>query len=216
MRYHSRRHLRRTHLRSFEAYCVAVKSWVIIPGSALSDGEVHSSNPAPKRGSWRFRLASAVMPLEIHNWTETDDGLQGKMVFREFDRELTVWLEEGENKDYAEKCASYLNNLSAELLEKLWCACIRYCNDFLGMIGEDPVHFVKPRDVKQKIYPSVLIVPCSAPDQQPVIHMELNCEWEIEHGMEWVVRDDKILYVGGFNGEDPFENFDEKEDWNYA
>jgi hypothetical protein len=30
--------------------------------------------------------------------------------------------------------------------------------------------------------------------------MALDCEWEIEHGMECVIRDDEVLYVSRFGG----------------
>ena len=30
--------------------------------------------------------------------------------------------------------------------------------------------------------------------------MTLNCDWEPEHGMEWIIKGDKALYIGPFNG----------------
>lgn len=34
--------------------------------------------------------------------------------------------------------------------------------------------------------------------------------------MEWVVRGDRVLYVGAFNGEDPWSDYTEEQEWNYA
>jgi hypothetical protein len=31
-----------------------------------------------------------------------------------------------------------------------------------------------------------------------VIRFELNCAWDSEHGLEWLIRDDVVLYVGPF------------------
>ena len=39
---------------------------------------------------------------------------------------------------------------------------------------------------------------------------------EEEHGMEWIIRGNKVLYVGSFNGEDPMGDFSLKNEWNYA
>ena len=36
--------------------------------------------------------------------------------------------------------------------------------------------------------------------------MELNCEWEPEYGMEWVVRSGKVLYSGGFIDTYPWDD----------
>jgi hypothetical protein len=61
------------------------------------------------------------------------------------------------------------------------------------------------------IFPSLLIVPFSNGLNEPVIHLELNCTWEEEHGMEWIIRGNKVLYVGSFNGEDPMGDFSLKK-----
>ena len=42
----------------------------------------------------------------------------------------------------------------------------------------------------------------------PTFQMELSCEWEIEHGMEWVVRGDDVAFVGGCQFGDPFQRYE--------
>lgn len=61
-----------------------------------------------------------------------------------------------------------------------------------------------------------LIVPDPEQGDEAVIHLSLNCEWDREHGMEWIVRGGEVLYVGPFHGEDPWRDFTVKEPWNYA
>ena len=34
-------------------------------------------------------------------------------------------------------------------------------------------------------------------------HVEGSCKWEIEHGLEVTISDDRILYVGGFEDYGP-------------
>ncbi len=152
----------------------------------------------------------------IKNLRATEDGFEGEMYFTLFDRDIMVFFEEGANEEYANRCVTYLNSLSDEVVNQLCLASIRYCNDFLYGIGEDEKVFEKPSDVLRLVYPSSLIVPEPLNGNEPVINMELNCEWEIEHGMQLIIRNDSVLYVGGYNGEDPWGDFSTKKSWNYA
>ncbi|MBI1891272.1 MAG: hypothetical protein HYS18_11530 [Burkholderiales bacterium] len=142
--------------------------------------------------------------------------LQGQVYCRLFDRYIDFSVEDTATIEYVERCATYLNALSDELIDRLCRACIRYCNSFLEQIGEPEKKFGEPRDVLKLIAPASLIVPNIEDLDEPVVHMELNCEWEIEHGMEWIIRDNRVLYVGAFNGEDPWGEYLDKEFWNYA
>ena len=151
----------------------------------------------------------------IRNIESGEFGIEGEVFFRRFDKFIALSIED-DNIDSAEKCANYLNELSDDVVDSVCEASIRYCNSFLEAIGELPKAFDKPSDVLGLIYPSVLLVPYPENESEPVIHMELNCEWEPEHGMEWVIRGNKVLYVGALNGEDPWSDFSQKETWNYA
>ena len=51
---------------------------------------------------------------------------------------------------------------------------------------------------------------------EPVIHLRLNCDWEPEHGMEWIVRGDKVVFVSTYEGEDPWGYFTEPDEYNFA
>ncbi|MEK8032871.1 hypothetical protein AACH06_18785 [Ideonella sp. DXS29W] len=147
--------------------------------------------------------------------TEGNWPLQGQVFLSLFDRYIPFAVEDEASIEYVIQCAEYMNSWSEETIESLCQACIRYCNDFREMIGEDTIEFSSPREVLELVHPTSLIVP--NPDfPEPVAHLELNCDWEEEHGMEWIVRGAKVLYVGGFNGQSPWESFVPKKSWNYA
>lgn len=148
--------------------------------------------------------------------TEGSWPLQGKAYFGLFNRYVDFVVEDAATIEYVERCVRYLNSFDDALIESLCKVCIRYCNDFLEAVGEPKKSFASPREVLALISPSLLIVPNTEDLDEPVVHMELNCEWEIEHGMEWVIRENRILYVGAFNGEDPWAEFLTKDTWNYA
>ncbi len=147
--------------------------------------------------------------------TEGDWPLQGQVFFSLFERYIAFAVEDAAPIEYVAKCAEYLNSWDEETTESLCQACIRYCNDFRSMIGEDPMQFSSSRDVLKLAYPTTLIVP-NPEFPEPVAHLELNCEWEEEHGMEWIVRGRDVLYVGGFNGQNPWRSYVPKKIWNYA
>lgn len=152
----------------------------------------------------------------VKNVSTGDYGLQGNVSFKLFDQDISFIADGEATLEYVQRCAEYLNSLSDSVIQQLCEASIRYCNDFLDAIGEDPQEFTTPQDVLRLIYPSTFIVPDPKHGDEPVIHLELNCDWEVEHGMEWVIRGDQVLYVGAYNGENPWRNFSKKESWNYA
>ena len=151
----------------------------------------------------------------IKNIEKGEFGLEGEVFFRKFDKYIALSIED-DNIKFAQKCAEYLDALTDEIVEILCEASIRYCNSFLDAIGEPARTFERKLDVLELICPSILLIPYPENQNEPVIHLELNCEWDPEHGMEWVVRENKVLYVGAFNGEDPWSEFSQKETWNYA
>jgi len=118
--------------------------------------------------------------------------------------------------EFVNDCALLLKNLSEPVIAHLCRASERYCTDFLNSVGEPLLQFSSERSVLDSVYPSTLIIPAPNSTREPLVHMELNCEWEPEHGMEWVVRKGTVLYVGPFNGCDPYESFREQHSWNYA
>lgn len=142
------------------------------------------------------------------------DQLEGDFYFPLFQRNVAVWGFSQDSISYANECVKLAVNLSETLISELCQSSIRYCNTFLEEIGEDVMYFDDEKAILSLINPRALIIEDGA--SIPVIHMELDCEWEEEHGMEWIIRDGKLQYVGAFNGEDPFGDFTEKEEWNFA
>jgi hypothetical protein len=143
-------------------------------------------------------------------------GLEG--VFRStlFGDDVRVQIEEGGTVAYAQMCADYFNSMPAHVIDDLCAASIRYCNTFLDGIGEPQIAFEQDSDVLKLVYPVALIVPPLPDEAQPVFHMELDCDWEDEHGMEWIIRGDNVLYVGLYCGENPLDDFTVKKSWNHA
>lgn len=152
----------------------------------------------------------------LNNISPGEDGTEGEVFFGLFDRSIRFMVEGSADLAYVKKCAAYLNGLTPEVIAELCLASIRYCNDFLSLVGEPEKSFARPADVLLLIDPVTLLVPEPEDGDEPVVHLELNCEWEEEHGLEWLVRNNRVLYVGAFQGVNPWRDFSAKESWNYA
>lgn len=152
----------------------------------------------------------------LKNIKATDEEIEGKVFFSLFDKYIGFFTEGTVDLDYVKKCAEYLNSINEKVIEDLCLASIRYCNEILKLNDEQFIKFENPQDILKLIYPACLIVPYPENDDEPIIHLELNCEWEKEHGLEWIVRDNKVLYVSSYSGEDPWRNFSVNEPGNFA
>ncbi|MEK3973533.1 DUF6985 domain-containing protein [Psychrobacillus sp. FSL K6-1267] len=142
--------------------------------------------------------------------------VEGEAYLELFDQNITVYIEQESDIEYAELCITYLNTLSDGLIDDICNASIRYCNEFLDDIGEDIIEFNKPTDVLPYITPNTICIPKPKNKTEPVIDLELNCEWEEEHGMEWIIRNGVVMYVGPYNGINPYGHCDIGEEWNYT
>ncbi|GKX49959.1 DUF6985 domain-containing protein [Budvicia aquatica] len=136
--------------------------------------------------------------------------LEGECFFSLFDRYIEFYTDDYADLAYATRCIEYLNNLDDAVIDELCRASIRYHN------ASEPVEFSNPRDVLTLITPCSLMVPNPENGDEPVIHLELNCSWEVEHGMEWLIRGDEVLYVGHFTSVDCWGDYQVKDRWNYA
>lgn len=142
--------------------------------------------------------------------------LQGEAFLALFDGYVPFVVEDAAGLEYVERCVMYFNNLDAVVIESLCQASIRYCNDVLALTGQNLRHCGSSSEVLRLISPSTLIVPNQEVPGEAVAHLELNHDWEVEHGMEWIVRDNRVLYVGAFNDSDPWGEYLEKRGWNDA
>ncbi|MCG8573625.1 MAG: hypothetical protein MI810_01980 [Flavobacteriales bacterium] len=154
----------------------------------------------------------------IKNLKEGRFGMEGTFFSPLFNQDIGLSIDKDVSVEYAEICINYFNSLGEDLVQAFCEAAIRYCNDFLVDIGEETKDFATYKEVLKLITPSSLMIPEAEQGLKPVVHMGFECEWEVEHGMEIVIRDNKLLYLGAFNGEYPWYDYESKKKdfWNYA
>ncbi len=152
----------------------------------------------------------------VRNVQEADYGFEGEVFFRLYDRYIRLYMSDPIPMDYIQKCVEYLNSLSDEVIHSWASASIRYCDTFSEWVGKPTRTFDNPHDVFELIEPKTLIIDQPNNPNEPIVHLSCDCDWEIEHGLELIVRNDKVLYVGANNGMNPWADFSEPSEWNYA
>ncbi|MCT4597227.1 MAG: hypothetical protein N4A50_05040 [Vallitalea sp.] len=155
--------------------------------------------------------------MRINNVSSNEYGMEGTTRFDMFDREIQVMMDDAVNIVYAEKCVEHLNSLSYDTVELLCEAALKYCFEFSDDVGIGIPELNEKRDILKYIYPKILIIDEPEDELKIGYHMECDCEWEIEHGLEFTILNDKVLYLGDFNDEGPWQALEHYKEisWNH-
>lgn len=150
---------------------------------------------------------------------KTELGIEGKLYSKVFNTEIEVMIDEEVDIEYAQKCAEHFNNLSSEMIETICRGAKAYCLDFMEIASGDwdeeltiPVTSeTPPLEMLKCFSPTLLII--EEPDDENKIgyQLECNCDWEIEHGMEIDILDNKVMYLSSFNAYSPWLEYDTDE-----
>lgn len=122
-----------------------------------------------------------------------DDANMGEVYWRLYRRYISLFIENEADDAYAWRCARALDELDDAVVERLCAASLRYRAARLERLGESAEEVAPARGVLERIEPGELIVPDPEQGDEAVIHLSLNCEWDREHGMEWIVRGGEVF-----------------------
>lgn len=126
------------------------------------------------------------------------------ILFPKFMRDVLLMVE----TDRVEEITTTQRRSIAEFLEwpdqlfrNLEAPIYRYYRQFIELTGLNEPKIDSPSGVWPHVYPSTIIIPEYENGDNTYVQIELNCDWEVEHGMEWDIRNAKdVLYVGPFEG----------------
>ena len=119
-----------------------------------------------------------------------------------FNVDIKVSIPSEQKMDYAQKCVEYFCQMSNDIVDRLCRYCIRYCEEFRAILFEEDMPVpegVDGREILDYIEPTLFIVEEKSDESVIEFHVECECEWEMEHGLEITIKDGKILYVGSFD-----------------
>jgi len=140
----------------------------------------------------------------IRDLIHDENGAEGVADFPLIDEELYVIIGKNVELEYAEKCIGHLQTLTQNVIEILLAGAIKYCEDYRKYFAEEGLEIpenMQPNDILPYIHAGEVYILERPKDANiPAFSITLNCDWEREHAMEWVVRGNEVIYVGPFNG----------------
>ncbi|MBQ9911182.1 MAG: hypothetical protein IJM50_06770 [Lachnospiraceae bacterium] len=166
-----------------------------------------------------------IKDLQVRPLGKTDTYIEGRVFNTLWNREIDVDIYGNASIEYAHRCAEAMNAMPDGLVDAICYAAKRYCLDFLDAVGgaeENGIRLSIPVDENTPVRGMLrcfdvgtLTVDEPADPSRTGYSLSGNCDWEEEHGIEIVVLDGKLVYLGEFNGESPWTDHT-KESWNAA
>lgn len=128
----------------------------------------------------------------------------GGVFFSLFDTDVDVLVDGGADAGYVRRCLAVIADMPKGLEDQLRAATSRYrkANRRFWSV-------LRIGDVFGSVSPECITVgPCpDGVEEQVAFSVELECSWDEEHGLEWVVRDDTVVYVGPMLGYGPWDDY---------
>jgi hypothetical protein len=115
--------------------------------------------------------------------------------------------------NYALECVDYFNSLSAEIMYYCIQGSIRFCNSFEDEIIDPEICASRVQWHLSDLTPLLFTVPETEGSQKPLVNLLLESEDGYE--IQWIIKDDQIVYIGAPVYDDPFVEI-ASGDSNYA
>lgn len=130
-----------------------------------------------------------------------------------FQRAIPVHIDSEVDMAYAEQCVEHFNHLSDQMIDKFCEMAIAYC-EFMRKewkefedVYPDIVEDIQ-REIPEKLHGREVLAFLTTPEMyiEPPegavsgYSISSACIWEPEHALDWIIRGDKILYVGPCEG----------------
>ncbi len=150
-------------------------------------------------------------------------GFKGKFYSEIFKTDMTLMIDYKICLDYVQQCVNEFNSLNNELIETICRGAKAYCLDFLEEAGGDVYGKMEisvtpetpPLEMLKCFRPQVLIVKKPKDENSIGYQLECSCDWDIEHGMEIDILDNKVVYLSSFHGYSPWREYNTNNKFNY-
>ncbi|MCR5450029.1 MAG: hypothetical protein K6F23_11635 [Solobacterium sp.] len=189
------------------------------------------SEPLPEEkktgetAEYQLKDHQVIRDLQVKQLGKDSTYIEGRVYCKLWDTEIDAGLYDGVPIEYAEKCAEAMNSMPEELIDAICRAAKKYCIEFLDEIGGASLNEISLTVPVDEDTPPLEMLKCfqagslivSAPEDPSRTGYQLsgNCDWEEEHGIEIVILDSKLVYLGEFADESPWDDHSE-ESWNCA
>ncbi len=138
---------------------------------------------------------------DIKEYEFDDTQMAGRVYFKYLGDYIDLRFDKGIPMEYVEKTAEKLNDISEETMEQLFNFSIKYCRwnleEWKHLKRKIRLDLIKkPSDIMKHMSIEGLIVNLPEDMSQIGINLEGSCDWEEEDGIQWLIRDDTVVYVG--------------------
>ena len=127
--------------------------------------------------------------------------MEGKVYFEYLGEYIGLRFKKDIPMDYVIKTAEKMNALTEDIMNKLFERSIIYCRENLEerkylkrKIRLDKLE--KPSDILKYMEINGLIVNLPEDMSKVAVNLEGSCDWEEEDGIQWLIRDDAVVYTG--------------------
>ncbi|WP_172254313.1 DUF6985 domain-containing protein [Saccharibacillus deserti] len=151
---------------------------------------------------------------------EDENGIRGEIHVPLFGKFTAIEGEPGVTPDYLEKCAESLLGLSEEAVEAICRYTFEFCRDAAAgspdaAYSEQLAEIAEPRGILGAFELSEVRISEPEDPKVPALDLLCSCPWDEENGMQILILDGTVVYVGVYDGLNAWQ--DNLEEWgNYA
>lgn len=147
------------------------------------------------------------MPV-INNLRENEFGeMEGEVYFNAIDQNIAIRFDKEVPMDYVKKQVEYLQSLDKKVIRKM----CHYANLFreeemynypnkdhppnMGQI-DDPLEIlgcISITDLQVEMYAD------ESAKEICVLNLSGSCDWDEENGIQWLIKEDEVVYAGAYN-----------------
>lgn len=163
---------------------------------------------------YRAKDHQMIRDLQVKRLGKVSTYIEGRAYCKLSGTDIDVDLYDDAPIEYAEKCVEAMNSMPDELIDEICRAAKKYCLEFLDEIGGAELNEIEltvpvdedtpPAEILKCIEIGSLIVEVPKDPSRIGYQLSGNCDWEEEHGIEIVILDDKLVYLGEFSGVSPW------------
>ncbi len=142
----------------------------------------------------------------IRNLTENEfEEMVGEVYFKHIDKYIRLRFDKSIPMDYVHETAEKLNSLSEQTINDIYKYSVFFCRDMLDSypdagIDIDVESFDNDSDIMKYMEFEELVIDLPEEDMSRYgINLGGSCKWDTDNGIQWLIKEEKVVYVGGWD-----------------
>lgn len=162
----------------------------------------------------------------IKNLKENEFGeMEGEVYFNAIKQDITIYFEKEVPMDYVEKQVAYLQSLDEKVIRQLC-----YYSD---LFRKEEMEEYPDKDYSEgmdqiddllDLFDYMCITALTiemykdeSVKEMRVLNLSGGCDWDEENGIQWLIKEDEVVYVGAYDGLSIwYSPYEQNDLFNYA